>query len=143
MPDRKIGFYPLLKAIYDRIKADALTSSYRIYNVIAPANTAYPYITYGTPYGGKHFMSAADIPLEDNIVTIHFWGELDSDAVVSQMMDNVSQALDLDNKDGVALTITGYTQVILTLDYAEIIRDDTEPADIKMHGIMRVRCSMA
>jgi len=143
MPDRKIGFYPLLKGIYGRIKADPLTLGYTIYNVVVPTNTTYPYITYGTPYGGKHLMSAAEIPLEDNIVMIHFWGELDSDKVVAQMMNNVSQALDLDNKDGTDLTIDGYTQVILTLDYAEIIRDDTEPADIKMHGIMRIRCVMA
>ena len=62
---------------------------------------------------------------------------------VAQMMDNVSQALDLDNLDGIALTIDGYTQVILTLDYADIIADDTEPAEIIMHGILRIRCVMA
>ena len=143
MPDRKIGFYPLLKGIYDRIKDDDLTSEYRIYNINAPANTAFPYITYGTPYGGKHSMSAADIPLEDNVVLIHFWSKLDTDKEVAQMMDNVSQALDLDNLDGIALTIDGYTQVILTLDYADIIADDTEPAEIIMHGILRIRCVMA
>lgn len=37
MPDRKIGFYPLLKGIYDRIKAHALTSTYTIYNEVALA----------------------------------------------------------------------------------------------------------
>lgn len=143
MPDRRIGFYPLLKGIYDRISAHALTSAYRIYNTTAPANTAYPYITYGTPYGGKYLGSAADIPLGDNIVLIHFWSELDTDKEVAQMMDNVSQALDLDNLSGTALTIPGFTQVILTLDYADIMVDDTESAKIIRHGILRIRCVMA
>lgn len=143
MPDRRIGFYPLLKGIYDRISAHALTSTYRIYNKTAPANAAFPYITYGTPYGMPHYMSAADIPLEDNIVMIHVWSKLDNDKEVSQMMDNISQALDLDNPSGTALTITGFTQLILTLDYADIIKDDSEPARIIRHGIMRVRAVMA
>jgi len=143
MPDRKIGFYPLLKGIYDRLAADPLTSGYTVYNQTAPDDTAFPYITYGTPYGGKHPLSAADTPLEDNIVMFHIWSELDSDKEVAEMMDNVSEALDLDNSSGTALTITGYTQVILSLDYVEIIKDDTEPARIIRHGILRVRCVMA
>jgi len=139
MPDRKIGFYPLLKGIYTRIQ----TTGYTIFNKTVPADTAFPYITYGTPYGGKHPMSSADIPLEDNIVMIDFWSELDSDKEVAQMMDAVSQALDLDNPDGTALTIDGYTQIELNLDYADIIKDDTEPARIIRHGILRIRCVMA
>ena len=138
MAIRKIGFYPLMKAIYTRLTTDPLTSGYTITNKI-DHDLDFPFISYGRPYGGRSAsFSAQDIAAEDNVVTFHIWSDLDGDKEASQMMDNICQALDAS-----ALTPTGYTQVLGLLDFYDIITDETEPAMVLRHGILRYRFHMA
>lgn len=138
MATRKIGFYELMKAIYTRLTTDPLTSGYTVYNHV-PDDADFPFISYGQPYGGRSAsFSAQDIAAEDNTVTIDVWSDYEGDKEVAQMMDNICQAL-----DGSVLRPTGYTQLTGLLDYTDIIIDETEPAKILRHGIIRFRYNMA
>ena len=139
MATRKLGFQPLLRAIYDRIGTHALTSSYTRYNQ-APRNAAFPFITFGTPIGTEsRMLGTRDTEAESNVVTVHVWSEKPGDKECSEMMDNIVQSL-----FGTALTITGYfNPVDVALDYSDIIIDTSEPSRIIRHGVLRFRFEMA
>ena len=139
MGTRKIGFLALEKAIGGRIKSNALTSGYTTYYNYIPDNATLPYIQIGGPIGTRSAsLGACDIEGQDNLVTIHIWSDYKGETEVLGMMDNICQAV-----TGTALSITGYSNVLLLLDYTDVIRDDSNPIQIIFHGIVRFRCHMA
>lgn len=142
MAVRKIGFSLLMNAVYDLLDNDILTSKYRIFDHVPSEdksiNTSLPYVTIGTPYGVRSASgSADDTPMENNIINIHVWSDYKGHKECADMMDNICQAM-----DGATWTIGGYTVVISLLDYSNIFLDDTEPAVLLHHGIIRWRFEM-
>lgn len=141
MTTRKLGFSALLKAYYTRLTTHANTLAYTTYNH-APENASMPYITFGTPIGIKSpILTTMDIEGEENTVTVHVWGDPDSegDKAVGDIMNNIIQAL-----HSSALTITGYTDVMKAeLEYSEILVDESEPGLPCRHGILRFTHTMA
>ena len=138
MGTRKIGTYVLLKGVYDRLKAHALTSSYSTYNNV-PDDAEMPFIRVGDVTGTRSAqLGCDDIEGEENALTIHVWSNYLGDKEVEQMKDNITQAI-----TSSALTINGYTPVIFLLDAHNTIIDDTEPAEIVRHGWIRFICHMA
>ena len=138
MGTRKIGTYALLKAVYDRLRAHALTSSYSTYNNV-PDDTEMPFIRIGDITGTRSAqLGCDDIEGEENAVTVHIWSDYLGDKEVEQMKDDVTQAV-----TSSALTITGYTPVIFLLDAHNTIIDNTEPAHVVRHGWIRFICHMA
>jgi len=141
MGTRQIGFYPLMLAIYTRITTHALTKDYSIFNKVVPIGTSMPYIHYGTPIGGRSFsFGACDIEAEDNVVIFNVLSDLNGDKEASQMMDNICQALTSSDLD---MSGNSYTAIQLLLDFADIMIDDSEPANPVRHGVLRFRIQMA
>ena len=135
MTTRKLGFTALMTAIYDRLKAHALTKDYRIYNRVPPY-IQFPYIRIGSPLGGRSAMfSSRDTEAEDNVVNIHVFSDADHDYEAADIMSNIIQAITSSD-----IAIAGYSNKYLYLDHAEIFVDDTEPAKPISHGLIRVRC---
>jgi hypothetical protein len=129
---RKVGFWPLQKAIYTRLTTHALTSGYRIYNY-TPKGTALPYVVVGEKTGTRK--GARDHTGEENAVTVHVWTEHAGEKTADEMMDAVVQAL-----TGSALSLTdGYAELYCLLDFADCFRDDTEPERDIWHGVLRFR----
>lgn len=139
MTTRKLGFTPLLKAIYDRIDTYTLTSTYRVYN-FAPTNAPLPFITFGSPIGTRSdSFSSRDTQAEENVVTVHVWSSYAGDKEAADMMNNIVQAL-----TSSALTITAYFNPFLALlDYADLVLDESIPTEPVRHGILRFRFHMA
>jgi hypothetical protein len=139
MATRKLGFQPLLQAVYTRLTTHALTSGYTIYNYV-PKNAAMPYISFGAPIGVRAIsFTTRDTQAEDNSITVHIWSALEGDKQASQYMDNIVQAI-----LGSGLTVTGYlTPYIAFLDMAELYVDDSVPTKLVRHGVMRFRFLMA
>lgn len=136
MATRKLGFSPLLKAIYTRLTTNALTSGYTFYNHVKDG-AKMPYVTFGTPIGIRSIsFTTKDTEAEENVITIHVWSKGDDaegDKQASEYMDNVVQAI-----LGSSLTITGYNSPYkATLDMAELFIDDSNPLCLARHGVMR------
>jgi hypothetical protein len=134
MTTRKLGFTALMTAVYDRLKAYSLTKDYKIYNYVPPSTTM-PYIRIGLPVGGRSAMfGSRDYEAEDNVVTIHVFSNATHDYEAAGIMDNIVQALTSSD-----LSISGYSYMAGFLDFSEIIVDDSEPANIVRHGLIRMR----
>lgn len=138
MATRKLGFSPLMAAIYSRIHTGALTSTYSIYNM-APRSATFPYVTLGSPIGVKsESYSSRDYEYEDNVVSVHVWSAYNGDKECAEMMDNIVQTV-----LGTALTITGYeTPIDARLDMSEIFVDTSDPERPVRHGVIRFRFHM-
>lgn len=135
MTTRKLGFTALMTAIYDRLKAHALTKDYRIYNRVPPY-IQFPYIRIGSPLGSRSVMfSSRDTEAEDNVINIHVFSDASHDYEAADIMDNIVQAITSSD-----IAIAGYSNKYLYIDHAEIFVDDTEPARPVSHGLIRVRC---
>lgn len=141
MTTRKLGFKPLGDAVYDRIDNHVLTSTYRIYNAgNVPDRVTWPYIAFKIMMGNiSDSFTCRTSEAETNIVLFDFWSDYAGDLEVSQMMDNVIQAM-----TSSALVISGYdNSYIIFLDHAEILDDETDSGKPVKHGIVRVRVEMA
>lgn len=133
MATRKLGFSPLLKAIYTCLTTNALTSAYTVYNYV-PSAAKMPFVSFGSPTGIRSVsFTTKDTEAEENVITIHIWSAAESDKQASEYMDNVVQAI-----LGSSLTITGYNAPYKAfLDMAEIFIDDSVPTRLVRHGVMR------
>ncbi|KKK78905.1 hypothetical protein LCGC14_2838880, partial [marine sediment metagenome] len=134
----------LTNAVYDRIKAHALTSAYRTF-VHVPVedptkSVVMPYIVIGNQIGIRsESFTTRDTNAEDNVIQVDVWSRYKGDKEVAEIMDNVCQAI-LSS----GLTITGYdTPYLALLEFTNIVEDSTEPSDIVRHGNIRVRFNMA
>jgi len=139
MPARKFGGAELIKAVITRLKADALTSSYSIYNYV-PDTATLPYIRVAAPMGGRsEKFGSRDYEAEENMLVIDIWSDYLGDKEAADIMNNVVQVL----TGTTALSITGYPapyQVLL--EYSELVVDDSEPGVIVRHGIQRYAIHM-
>lgn len=134
MAIRYLGFWDLQQAVYIRLTTHALTLGYSTYNYV-PDNTPMPYISFGgfSSVDSATFSSRAAW-VEDNIFMVHVWSDYLGDREAAEMMDNIIQAI-----TNAVLVVGGCNTHILRHDYSEIIIDDTEPAVIVRHGVIRFR----
>jgi hypothetical protein len=139
MATRKLGFQPLMQAIYTRLTTNALTNTYKVYNYV-PKTATMPFVSFGTPIGVRATSwITRDTQAEDNAITVHVWSMLEGDKEASQYMDNIVQAI-----LGSDLAVTGYfAPLIAYLDMAELFVDDTVPTRLVRHGVLRFRFVMA
>jgi len=139
MPARKFGGAELIKAVITRLKADALTSSYSIYNYV-PDTATLPYIRVAAPMGGRsEKFGSRDYEAEENMLVIDIWSDYLGDKEAADIMNNVVQVL----TGTTALSITGYpTPYQVLLEYSELVVDDSEPGVIVRHGIQRYAIHM-
>jgi hypothetical protein len=135
MATRKLGFQPLMKAIYTRLG----TTGYTIYNYV-PKNAVMPYVSFGAPIGVRSTsFTTRDTQAEDNSVTIHVWSAKEGDKEASEYMDDIVQAI-----LGTDLVVSGYfTPFIAFLDMSELFVDDSIPTRLVRHGVLRFRFVMA
>jgi hypothetical protein len=140
MPTHKFGGSALLTALYTRITTDALTSTYRTYQVgCVPDGTALPYVTIGGLIGGKSAgFTSRDIKGEDLVCHVHVWSNYEGDTEAAGMMNNISQAITATD-----LSITGYTTLKGITDYAQVLLDETTPGQLLRHGVIRFRWQIA
>lgn len=139
MATRKLGFQPLMQAIYTRLTTHGLTSAYHIYNYV-PQNAVMPYVSFGAPIGVRAIsFTTRDTQAEDNSVAIHVWSSAEGDKEASQYMNNIVQAI-----LGSDLAVTGYfAPFIAYLDMSELFIDDSIPTRLVRHGVLRFRFIMA
>lgn len=142
MGTRKLGFSVLMTAVYLRLTTDALTLAYTFYNHV-PQNATMPYHVIGQPLGRESLMfNTRDTEAEENVIQIDSWIDEASgkgDKPCADMQNNIVQAM-----TNAALVMTGYDNSYLVfLDFANILKDDTEPGKIIRHGILRFRVEMA
>ena len=139
MATRKLGFQPLMQALYTRLTTNALTSAYRVYNY-TPKSAAMPFVSFGSPIGVPATRwNTRDSAVEDNSITVHVWSVAEGDKEASQYMDNIIQAI-----LGSDISVVAYfTPFIAYLDMAELFIDDTVPTRLVRHGVMRFRFVMA
>lgn len=138
---RKLGFKPLLEAFYYRLDNHVRTTDYRIYNKgNVPDNVEWPYIAFGTPIGKiDDIFTTRDADSEDNVVIVDIWSDYPGDDEISEMMDNIVQAI-----KSSPLSIDGYHNPPLTfLDYADVLDDTTESGKLIKHGLLRLRFHMS
>lgn len=141
---RKIGFTVLGTAIYSRLTTHALTNTYRVYNHVPvedkTKNITKPYVVYGKPLGIRSAsFTTRDTNAEDNTMQIDVWSKAKGDKEVSDIMDNVCQAI-----LSLGLTVVGYdTPYLALLEFANILIDGTEPSDLVYHGVVLLRFNMA
>lgn len=141
MMTRKLGFKPLLEAFFSRLDTHILTSGYRVYNKgNVPDDAVWPYVDFGTPLGKiDDIFTTRDTDSEDNVVIVDVWSDYPGDLEISEIMDNIVQAI-----KSSPLIITGYRNLPLTfLDYSDVIDDATESAKPVKHGVIRFRFHMA
>jgi len=144
MPTRKIGFWPLQKAVYLRLTTPPVdTSGYTFYaSGAVPDNASEPYHVIKLGPGGEDpEFTTRDTEAEDNVVQIDSYYSESSGVgpkAVEQAMNNIAIAL-----TSSALSITGYdNSYIVTLDFADIM-PPVDPNDPIQHGITRFRVQMA
>lgn len=139
MATRKLGFSPLMKALYTRLTTHALTSGYTTYNYV-PQNAVMPYISFGAPIGVRAIpYTTRDTQAEDNSVAVHVWSASEGDKEASEYMNNIVQAVlgsDL-------AIVTYFPPIIAYLDMSELFIDDSVPTRLVRHGILRFRFVMA
>lgn len=142
MPTRQLGFSALSAAVYTRLTTDALTLAYSFYEWV-PRGTAMPYHVIGKFLGRESLsFNTRDTEAEENIVQIDSWVDESSGKgakTCQDMMNNIVQAM-----TNAALVITGYdNSYLIFLDFANVLKDDTEPGKTIQHGILRFRVEMA
>src|SRR5512143_3964654 len=93
MATQKRGGSALMKAIYDRLEADAFTTKYPVYN-FTPRSATFPYISFGSPIAVKSAMlSTRDTNAEDITVTIHVWSDKPGDKEAGDILHLIVDAL--------------------------------------------------
>ena len=139
MATRKLGFLPLMNAIYDRLKSDLLTSTYAVYNYV-PKGAVMPYVSFGSPIGVRSIsFTTKDSQVEDNTIVVHVWSAAERDREASQYMNNIVQAI-----LGSDLPVLEYfPPFIAFLDMSELFVDDSIPTRLVRHGVLRFRFVMA
>ena len=143
MGTRKLGFSALATAVYSRLThATALTAGYTFYNYV-PQNATMPYHAIGKFLGRESLMfNTRDTEAEENIIQIDSWFDETSgkgDKPCADAMNNIVQTLTTG-----PLVITGYdNSYMVSLDFANILKDDTESGKIIQHGTLRFRVQMA
>ena len=142
MGTRKLGFSVLATSAYSRLTTDPLTNAYTFYNYV-PRNATMPYHVIGKMLGRESLMfNTRDTEAEENVIQVDSWvGEASGkgDKPCADMMNNIVQAM-----TNAPLVITGYdNSYIVFLDFANILKDDTESGKIIRHGTLRFRVEMA
>ena len=142
MGTRKLGFSALMTAIFNRLSTtDPVTSAYTFYNHV-PRNATMPYHVIGQPLGRESLMfNTRDTEAEENVIQIDSWVDEVSgkgDKPCADMMNNIVQSMTI-----TPFPITGYdNSYLIFLDFANILKDDTESGKIIRHGILRFRVEM-
>jgi len=143
MGTRKLGFSALMTAIYTRLThVAALTAGYTFYNHV-PRTATMPYHVIGQPLGRESLMfNTRDTEAEENVIQIDSWVDETSgkgDKPCADMMNDIVQVMTND-----PCVMAGYDNSYLVfLDFANILKDDTESGKIIRHGILRFRVIMA
>ena len=138
MLTRKLGAAELIKATIARLSADALTSGYAVYDEV-PDTATMPYVRVSVPTGVRSVkFGSRDYAVEENIIMIDVWSDYHGSKEAANYMNNITQAM-----TSTALSITDYSapkQILM--EFAELMRDNTDPTDIKRHGVMRFSIHM-
>ena len=142
MGTRKLGFSALLTAVGVRLTTDPLTLGYTFYNYV-PRGATMPYHVIGKLLGRESLsFNTRDTEAEENVIQIDSWVDEASgkgDKPCVDMMNNIVQAM-----TNAPFVMAGYDNSYLVfLDFANILKDDTEPGKIIRHGILRFRVEMA
>ena len=146
MGTRKLGFSALMTAIFNRLSVtDPVTNvaAFGAFYNHVPRNATMPYHVIGQPLGRESMMfKTRDTEAEENVIQIDSWVDETSgkgDKPCADMMNNIVQSMTI-----TPFPITGYDNSYLVfLDFANILKDDTESGKIIRHGILRFRVHMA
>ena len=142
MVTRKLGFSALLAAVYLRLTTHDLTKSYSFYNYVK-SKIPMPYHVVKVRLGRESDdYTTRDTEAEELIPQIDSWVDEASgkgDKPCADMQNNIVQAI-----TSSPLVVAGYhTPAHVSLDYANILDDDTEPERAVKHGVTRFRVEMA
>jgi len=142
MVTRKLGFSALLTALYTRLTTHDLTKSYDFYNHVK-GKVSMPYHVIKVRLGRESDdYTTRDTEAEELIPQVDSWVDETSgkgDKPCSDMQNNIVQAI-----TSAPLDVEGYnTPAHVSLDYANILDDDTEPERAVKHGVTRFRVEMA
>ena len=142
MVTRKLGFSALLAALYLRLTTHDLTKSYSFYNYVK-GKIKMPYHVVKVRLGRESDdYTTRDTEAEELILQVDSWVDETSgkgDKPCSDMQNNIVQAI-----TSSPLDVAGYhVPAHVSLDYANILDDDTEPERTVKHGILRFRVEMA
>jgi len=142
MVTRKLGFSALLTAFYTRLTTHDLTKSYDFHNYVK-GKIPMPYHVIKVRIGRESDdYTTRDTEAEELIPQVDSWVDETSgkgDLPCSDMMNNIVQAL-----TSSPLEVAGYHAPFhVSLDYVNILDDDTEPERAVKHGILRFRVEMA
>lgn len=137
MPIRQIGISAVLAAVYKRLTESAYMAGYtaKVYNFV-PDGTAMPYIRFGDTLDRPSAMfGSRDFEPEDISFQVHVWSSAQGDKECATIMSAACQALE---SSSLAMTGTSYVTLYnARLDFSEIFVDDTEPARVCRHGVLR------
>lgn len=139
---RKLGFSALLTALCTRLTTHDLTKSYSFYNYVK-GKVKMPYHVVKVRMGRESDdYTTRDTEAEELIPQVDSWVDEASgkgDKPCGDMQNNIVQAI-----TSSPLVVVGYnTPAHVSLDYANILDDDTEPERVVKHGIIRFRVEMA
>ena len=151
MGTRRLGFSAFMTAAYARLRA-ALppppATIYVFYNYV-PRGATMPYHVIGQPLGRESLsFNTRDTEAEELVIQIDSWVDETSgkgDKPCADMMDEIVWAM---TDATVPFTIIGTpthydNPYLLFLDFANILKDDTEPGKIIRHGTLRFRAETA
>ena len=142
MVTRKLGFSALLTALYARLTTHDLTKSYNFYNYVK-GKVPMPYHVVKVRLGRESDdYTTRDTEAEELIPQVDSWVDETpgkGDKPCSDMQNNIVQAI-----TSSPLEVEGYhAPAHVSLDYASILDDDTEPERAVKHGVTRFRVEMA
>jgi len=142
MVTRKLGFSALLAAFYLRLTPHDLTKSYSFYNYVK-GKVKMPYHVVKVRIGRESDdYTTRDTEAEELAPQVDSWVDETSgkgDKPCADMQNNIIQAI-----TSSPLVVGGYhTPAHVSLDYANILDDDTEPERAVKHGVLRFRVEMA
>ena len=138
---RKLGFSAFMRVAYIQV-ATALPAGESLYNHV-PRDAAMPYHVMGQPLGRESLMfNTRDKEAEENVIQFDSWFDETSgkgDKPCADAMNRITQAMTIG-----PFVMAGYDNSYLVfLDFANILKDDTESGKIIRHGILRFRVHMA
>ena len=140
MGTRKLGFSDFMTVAYAQVNA-ALPAGESLYNHV-PRTATMPYHVIGQPLGRESLMfNTRDKEAEENVIQFDSWVDETSgkgDKPCADMMNRIVQAMTAG-----PFVMAGYDNSYLVfLDFANILKDDTEPGKIIRHGILSFRVIM-
>jgi len=138
---RKLGFSIFMTEAYEQVVA-ALPVGETLYNHV-PQNATMPYHVIDQPLGRESLMfNTRDTEAEENVIQFDSWFDETSgkgDKPCADAMNTIVQAMTIG-----PFAMAGYDNSYLVfLDFANILKDDTESGKIIRHGILRFRVQMA